>query len=190
MIKILKEGIERVCQGDLISNVELIEHADINDEGIVEISKVNFPHVVILTQDCDLEQDFNNRSSDPKQRSNEDKHILSIIVAPLYNIEHVCRGEHMSELDFRMQVISHKESSSTNKYLRNNQNPRYHFLKFPDDIPIVDSVIDFKHYFTVSNDYLNRKKKVDFEGKIAELYREQVSHRFASYLSRIGLPNV
>jgi hypothetical protein len=187
MINIVKEQVERVCQGDIFSNVELIEYADINKDGIVEISKISFPYVVVLTQDCDLEQDFNSRLK--TERANEDKHILSVIVAPLYNIEHVYGGEHLSELNFRMQTISSKPSKSDNKFLRNNQNPRYHFFEFPDDIQLVNSVADFKHYFTVNNNYLKSQKPANYVGKIAELYREQVSQRFASYLSRIGLPN-
>lgn len=187
MIKIVKEKVDRICQGDIFSNVELIDYADINDDGIVEISKILFPNVIVLTQDCDLEQDFNNRIKDP--RANEDKHILSVIVAPLYNIEHVYNGEHLSELEFRMQTISSKPSKTDNKFLRNNQNPRYHFFEFPDEIPLVNSVIDFKHYFTVNNNYLKSLKKENYVGKVAELYREQVSNRFAHYLSRIGLPN-
>ncbi len=187
MIKIIKEDIERVSQGDIIRDVEYIESAKINKEGIVEISKIIFPFVVVLTQDCDLEQDFNNRIKENK--SNEDKFILSIIVAPLYNIEHVYNGEHLSELNLRMQMINSKPAKSENKFLRQNQNPRYHYLEFPDDFPVVNSVIDFKHYFTVNNEYLKTLKQTNYVGKIAELYREQVSQRFTSYMARIGLPD-
>lgn len=187
MISIVRENVERICQGDIFSNVELIEYADINKEGIVEISKISFPFVVVLTQDCDLEQDFNNRIKTTRQ--NEDKHILSIIVAPLYNIEHVYTGEHLSELDLRMQIINSNASKSENKFLKSNQNPRYHYLEFPEEIQIVNSVLDFKHYFTVNNEYLKKIKSSNYIGKVAELYREQISHRFANYLSRIGLPN-
>ncbi len=67
MIKIIKEDIERVSQGDIIRDVEYIESAKIDKEGIVEISKIIFPFVVVLTQDCDLEQDFNNRIKENKR---------------------------------------------------------------------------------------------------------------------------
>ena len=187
MIKVIKEKVQRICQGDIFAHVDLIEYADINEEGILEISKITFPYVIVLTQDCDLEQDFNSRMK--TERANEDKHILSVIVAPLYNIEHDYGGEHLSELNFRMQTISSKPNKSDNKFLKNNQNPRYHYFEFPDNIQLVNSVADFKHYFTVSNNYLKNQKPINYIGKLGELYREQVSHRFASYLSRIGLPN-
>ena len=187
MIKIDTDNADRLCQGDIIRNVELIEYANLDAEGILEISKILYPVIIVLSQDCDLEQDFNNRAKDTS--SNEDKHIVSIIVAPLYNVEHVYAGEHLSNLDLRMQRISSKHSKSDNKFLRHNQNPRYHFLEFPDSIPVVNSVIDFKHFFTVNNEYLMERKAVDFVGKLSILYREQVTLRFANYLSRIGLPD-
>jgi len=187
MIKVIKENNPRICQGDIFKDIELIEYADINDEGIVEISKITFPYVVVLTQDCDLEQDFNNRAQETP--SNQDKHLISIIVAPLYNIEHIYSGKHLSELNLQMQIITKNQSKSTNQFLRKNLNPRYHYLEFAEDVPIVNSVIDFKHYFTVNNNYLGELKLPNYVCKIAELYREQVSTRFANYLSRIGLPN-
>ncbi len=173
---------ERVCQGDIISNVEFIEYA-VEKNGQIEISKIKFPYVYVLTQDCDLEQEFNNRTS-----SNNDKHLISVIVAPLYNIEHVYDGVHLSEIGLQMQTIHKSSSKSENKILKQNNNPRYHYLEFPQNIRIVNSVIDFKHYFTVNNNLLFNYKKNHFVCKVSELYRENISHRFSFFLSRIGLP--
>ena len=72
--------------------------------------------------------------------------------------------------------------------LRNNESPRYHYLYFPEEFPIPASVIDFKHYFSVNVEHLKGKKRDCFSGKVAELFREDISQRFASYLSRIALP--
>ena len=185
MIKILFENEQRVCQGDIIRNVEMIEYA-IEKEGKIEISKIEFPLVIILTQDCDLAQDYNNRNN--KTASNNDKNLISIIVAPIYNIEHVYRGEHLSELGLQMQTINSNKDKWENKFLKNNQNPRYHYLEFEEKTQIVNSLIDFKHYFTVNTNYLNEIKKQNYVGKVSELYRENISHRFAYFLSRIGLP--
>lgn len=183
-IDLIKES--RVCQGDILKNVELIEYA-IEKDGILEISKIIFPLVLVLTQDCDLQQDFKNRNITNPQ--NHDKHLISIIVAPIYNIEHIYNGEHLSELGLKMQLINRKADKTENKFLKNNQNPRYHYLEFDSTIPIVESVIDFKHYFTVNINYLDLHKENNFVGKVSELYREQISHRFAGFLSRIGLPD-
>jgi hypothetical protein len=66
-----------------------------------------------------------------------------------------------------------------------NDNPRYHFLKSDIDLP--DLVVDFKRFFTLPRDEAyslldSRKARLD------TLFRESVSQRFASFQSRIALP--
>ena len=65
---------------------------------------------------------------------------------------------------------------------------RYHFIEFTDDTPMPAVVIDFKHYFSANTEYLKLVSKKQFVGQIPELFRENLSHRFAAYLSRIALP--
>ena len=175
----------RISQGDIYKDVEFIEYA-IEKKGVIEISKITFPFVVVLTQDCDLSQDYKVRWA-RNEPSNHDKKLISVIVAPLYNVEHVYKGEHLSELNMSMAEIN--KDKTPGKTLRQNQTPRYHYLEFPSNIPIVSSVIDFKHYFTVNVEYLKKHKKKNFVCQIGPLYREDVSQRFSSYLSRIGLPD-
>lgn len=186
MIRIDLSKIEnRVCQGDIISNVEFIEYA-IEKSGQIEISKIIFPYAYVLTQDCDLEQEYSNRTNVNAQ--NQDKHLISVIVAPLYNIEQIYDGAHLEDIGLKMQTISRKVNGSDNRILKQNNNPRYHYLEFPNDISIPNSVIDFKHYFTVNNNLLLEQKRNCFICKVSELYRESISHRFSFFLSRIGLP--
>ena len=49
---------------------------------------------------------------------------------------------------------------------------------------------DFKHYFSVSVAYLEKLRPKHFVCRLSELYREDLSQRFAAYLARIGLPNL
>ncbi len=72
--------------------------------------------------------------------------------------------------------------------LMQNQKPRYHFIEFPSDTGLVPAIIDFKHYFSAPVLYLQCVKKDRFACKIGELFREDISQRFAWFLSRIGLP--
>lgn len=176
----------RISQGDIYKNVEFIEYA-IEKEGVIEFSKIVFPLVVVLTQDCDLNQDYTVRWA-RKKTTNHDKKLFSVIVAPLYNFEHLIKGEHLSFLEMNMRDISN-DSKIHKSNLMQNQTPRYHFMDFPQNIPIVPSVIDFKHYFTVNVEYLKQHKKNNFICQISPLYRENISQRFSSFLSRIGLPD-
>ena len=177
-----------VSQGDIYKNVEFIEKIK-EENGIIEIRKIVFPYAIILTQECDLTHDFSFRFNKQK---NGDKILLSVLAAPIYNADHVSNGEHLSQIrDRPMQEIKMKRKNKFTtgwKKLIQNETPRYHYLEFPNEIAIVPSVIDFKHYFSVNLDYLYEMRQNNFLCKVSELYREDISHRFAGFLSRIGLP--
>ena len=184
MVRVKKTKNARLSQGDILRDVEHIEYVSEKD-GNIEISKILFPLVIVLTQDCDLAQDYKFRWSKYNAKT-DDKLLLSVLVAPLYNIEHVYSGEHLIELNLKMEEINRKKTDG--KRLRNNETPRFHYLEFQSDIPIVPSVIDFKHYFSSNIVYLKKLKATNFVCQLAELYREDVSQRFSSFLARIGLP--
>lgn len=185
MIRVYKGSPRaRVRQGDIIRDVEYIEYV-LEESGIIEVSKIVFPLVIVLTQDCDLEQDYRFRWSRQVPKT-QDKQLLSVLVAPLYNAEHVYQGEHLTELDMKMEHVPKKGTHG--KFLKTNQRPRYHYLEFPDDLPIVPSVIDFKHYFSVNVKYLREIRKTNLVCRVSPLFREDISQRFASFLARIGLP--
>jgi hypothetical protein len=148
----------------------------------VTYSVIEFPLVFVLSQDCDLEQDYRYRWGE-KQGSSHDKFLFSVLVAPLYNAQHVYNGEHLTELNMSM---NNKISKSD---IKSNQMPRYHYLDFPPELKIPAAVIDFKHYFSVNIEDLKKNYDSHFVCKVAELYRESVSQRFANFLSRIGLPS-
>lgn len=173
----------RVAQGDMYRDVEYVERIAERD-GILDVSIIVFPLVIVLTQDCDLEQDRTFRT---EKKSSQDKVLISVLVAPVYPAELVFEGSHLSELDLKMAPI--QKSATEGKYLMQNQRPRYHYLEFPRDVPIPPSVIDFKHYFSVSVEYLEGIRQERYVRTVSELYREHISQRFAAFLSRIGLPD-
>lgn len=186
MIEVRNEKNGRVCQGDILRDIEHIEYVTQIDEGVIDVWKIVYPLVIVLTQDCDLQQDFKFRWSEDRKPDKHDKYLLSVLVAPMYNYSHVIAGEHLSELGYTMNPISAGKTPGTN--LRNNETPRYHYLEFAEGEPLPKSVIDFKHYFSVNIEYLKQVKETAFVRRVAELYREDISMRFASFLSRIGLP--
>jgi hypothetical protein len=173
-----------VCQGDIYRDVEHLEYVH-EKKGVLEVSTIVFPLAVVLTQDCDLEQEYLFRWSQAGKKT-QDKWLISVLVAPLYNAEHVFLGEHLLDLDMKMEPINARRTPG--EYLKDNERPRYHYLTFPDDVPIVPSVVDFKHYFSVGSEYVRRHRTDHFVCRLAELDREDLSHRFAAYLARIGLP--
>lgn len=191
---------ELVHQGDILTNVEYIEYADIVD-GNIEISKIRFPKVIVLTQECDSVQDYNNRK-DCYSKMQEDKEVktnqflLSTIVAPLYNLNDIVLGEHLSNINIIKDgnitdsVLKYERINSDNKRkLMSNQIDRYHYLKIEINGKYVEYVIDFKHYFTVNTErIIKHKQKHNFFVSILPVFRESINQRFSNFLSRIGLP--
>jgi hypothetical protein len=175
-----KKRRTRISQGDVFRDIECIEHA-IEKQGIIEVSKIVFPLVIVLTQDCDLAQDSSNRGKDTQNAK-----LLSVLVAPLYNAEHVFQGNHLIDIGIQMASITKNKTPGTT--LMQNERPRYHYIEFPDDVALVPSVADFKHYFSVHVTYLESVRKAHFICRLSDLFREDVSQRFAAYLARIGLP--
>lgn len=82
------------------------------------------------------------------------------------------------------------EETTDYKRLVQNETPRYHYLNFGAEFEIAPSIIDFKHYFSLDAEYLYAIKKENFVCKISEIYTVDISQRFASYLSRVGLPDI
>jgi hypothetical protein len=196
---------DRICQGDILKNVKYIE--SFNEIGdYYDVSMINFPLVVIISQDCDLNEDYQFRYDIPKRHKDHDKIMFSLLVAPLYTADQVLSGDHLSLLDppntpqelssiknkMKMQDLRKESKPSEPKslynHMKNNEIPRYHFLRFPDSIQISDSFIDFKHYFSVNINYLEELKRDNFVCRIDMPYRELISQRFSNYLCRIGLP--
>jgi hypothetical protein len=174
-VNIGKKRLGRISQGDVFRDVECIEYVA-ERRGVLEVSKIVFPLVVVLTQDCDLEQDARYlKTKEPP--SNQDKKLLSVLVAPLYNAEHVFQGSHLTELGLTMAPINRKKTEG--RFLVQNERPRYHYLDFPVKVAIVPSIADFKHYFSVSIAYLQKIEPKNFVCRLSELYREDLSQRFA-----------
>lgn len=182
MIAVDLTTLERVCQGDVLREVEYFESVELCD-GILEVKMIVFPVVIVLTQDCDLLWDDTYRMSDKPN----DKLLMSVLLAPAYNAEHLFTGSHLDELGILSEEF--KKASTDYRRIVQNKNPRYHFLEFPESSNIVSSVLDFKHYFSAPVRYLRALKKEKHVCNLGSLYREDVCQRFSSYLSRIGLPN-
>lgn len=185
---------ERISQGDIYKNVWCFENIS-QDGKNLKISRVFFPYVVVLTQDCDIQQHDIYVGHKTGQ-------LFSVLVAPIYNVANFIEGTHLENLKLESpNYITSKNKGSllveTNQYINseakliiNNQISRYHYLDFDSsNIEIPPSIVDFKHYFSVGVDYLKNDKKEDFVCRLKPIYRELLTQRFSNYLSRIGLPN-
>lgn len=177
-----------INQCDIFRDVEFIEYI-LENKDLIEISKIVFPQVIVLTQACDLQQDFDARKKlSETQNGNHDKFLISAIVAPIYNFEDFRQGKHLEQLGLEMEPKGRRNKSLCGNIIK-NENKRYHYLNFGQDVELVESVIDFKHYFSVTINYLNSIYDKKYVCSIDSLYRELILQRFSNFLGRIGLPD-
>jgi len=177
-----RSELARLEQGDVLRDVSLVLWAEKVGTDLV-VDERALSYCVVLSQECDLEHDFNSRAD--TTRKDHDKYLQSILLCPAYPAPSFKDGTHLAQLDLTMQ----RHNSEQWKRLKQNQMARYHFLGGDPDRQMPEVVVDFKHYFTVPREVLYRE---EFQSRylltMEIVYRDHLSGRFAHYLSRIGLP--
>lgn len=86
----------RIHQCDVFSNVPFYESYSEKNGGF-ELSVLEFPFAIVLTQECDLEQNVKERTTCKDTEATikkHDKFLVSLLCAPLYNAEHLFSGNH------------------------------------------------------------------------------------------------
>jgi len=175
----------RISQGDILRDVKFV----IIDEDEMAI-ELNYQYLVVLSQDCDLEQGNSLVTADLKCEGSckiFNQFLHSVLFVPAFPSEILRSGEHLTSLyDIKTQKIN----TSLWGPIKDNQNPRYHFLPSDTEHQIPDLVLDFKAYYTLSYRYFWSKHKDHYLATVNELFRERLSQRFSNYLNRIGLPDL
>ena len=175
---------QRVLQGDVLTNIDIPIYDD-------ELHLINMEYGVILSQDCDLNQDYNSRkeitdvSNDKDNLSLNNKMIPSILICPAYLAEQLRKGTHLKSLNQPMVKISNSKKTPWKKIMQ-NETPHYHFLNKSDEFEIPELVLDFKRYYSVSREYLYSIYPEKYLISLNELYREDLTNRFHHYHSPIS----
>lgn len=176
---------ERITQGDILRDFSFY-FADLSKE----IDEISFEYVVILSQDCDLEQGqkfdyLQTRSSEEIIKFNQ--LLPNVIFTPAFLIENIKKGEHLKEF---FNITCDTINSDKLKLIKQNKDERYHFINGNIDKQVPDLIIDFKLYFTSSIGIVLGQYKDTYIATLNELFRESLSQRYCNYLNRIGLPEV
>lgn len=173
-------------QGELITDVRntRVLAASLGTEEL-QFETATSEYALILTQDCDLEQDYAVRFLAPKPGS--DKLMPAVLLAV---------AQPAAAVFASIAENSKKQWDRLN--IQKNKNERFHFLQKvgPDTDrlgqQLPELVIDFKRYFTVPTDVLYRRIELGESARRCVLvspYLEHLSGRFAHYLSRVALPS-
>jgi hypothetical protein len=137
---------------------------------------------VVMTQDCDLEQDLKVRIAGQQS----DKILPNVLFCNVATAEALRGTPKTTGINYEMW-----------KRISQNKDERYHFLQAVDascdaqQIGLPEIGIDFKRYFSIPTDELYRRLEMG-EAKrrcvLASPYLEHLSSRFTYFLSRVALP--
>jgi len=174
----------RLCQGDILEDFRYPERVIIVGKKI-RVKQRYLPYLVILTQDCDLEQDYKSRTV---PRKTQDAYLQTILVCPAYQGEKLRNGDHLEDLDLKMEY----QNSTKWNDIKDDKNPRYQYLPefINEEVQVPELTIDFKHYYCIPRDLIYENLQKHYLASINELFRESLSLRFAQFISRIGLPEI
>ncbi len=166
----------RIRQGELLSGVvQIVRESPVSTSGMVR--PIVHPYAIVLTQDCDLEQDYRRR------KEHEASNLPSILLA-------MCE-------EFSAFKATLPSGSEFLKRVKNNKDERYHCL---EDVPVnLDAAgaglpalgIDFKRCFTLPTGDLYEQIHASAFSRHARLstpYAEHLNSRFGFFISRIALP--
>lgn len=172
-------------QCEILTNVQRAQLVA-SSIGTSEVANVVIPaeYAIILSQDCDLAQDYDVRFVKPNPDS--DRLLLSVLLTPVSTA---------TQMFARIANSRQREWDRLN--IAKNKNERFHFLqhvepasdRLNEELP--ELVIDFKRYFTLPTDEVYRRIELGEARRRCVLvspYMEHLSSRFAYYLSRVGLP--
>ena len=185
------EGMDgAIRQAEIIAKLIRYDHVMSNDEPNDRMRPVTVGLSVVISQDCDLQQDFRCQSGDASYVA---KDIENVLLCEVRSAEEV-RTEKFANSD--RPVINSAVWGS----IKSNHHERYQFLeKVPphQDLSVMglpELVVDFKRYFTLPRDDVYRQitpgsaQGASRRCRIMTPYREHLQSRFANHLSRIGLP--
>ena len=168
-------------QGEILTGV-LQFRLDLAAVGADEVSGRLLRHafVVVMTQDCDLDQDFRVRS----EGKANDKLLPGILF---------CEVATAQELFGRIKQTNVKLWDR----IKINKDERFHFLqkvepacdRLQEGLP--ELAIDFKRYFTLPTEEIYKRIEIGEARRrclLVSPYLEHLSSRFAHFLSRVALP--
>ncbi len=167
-------------QGDILRDVPL-SSVDSDDNVI----RVQYPYLVVLSQDCDLQQ--RDKRQDDAKNSYLNSFLPNILLLPAFSAEQLRDGKHLAE---GFDVTQKRLDSDIWKTVVKNNNARYHFLRRDPNRQINDLVIDFKLYLTWPYKSFYSFYQRLYLASINELFREDLAHRFSSYLARVPCPEL
>lgn len=180
-------------QGEILSNVMLLSPepgTPLSSQEAIKTIVTTHEFAIILSQDCDLDQDYRRREKIATEDNNSPE--AETLRNKLLGHVLLCGVELAAN-----QKASNTEGSTIWKRIVKNNDFRFHYLQeiesSSDSLEkgIGAVIVSFHRYFTVpTEDLLARIKTSETRRRsfMTSPYFEHLSDRFSHYLARIGLP--
>jgi len=149
-----------------------------------EIAEAEHPYAILLSQDCDLENDFKYRTEANAEQLDDrsDKILPSVLFCEVVTVDELV-GSVPKGKDIWKRIIQNKDE-------------RYQVLEEvrPTEYALETGIpalgIDFKRYFSIPTDelYVQLKMGANRRSRLNNPFLEGFCSRFAHYLSRVALP--
>lgn len=176
---------DRLWQGEILENViqirPTIESLQPQIQDQLEVVPVVHDLVIVMTQDCDLEQDHKRRAA------GEQPSLPNVLLCDVYLAE---------VLRVRLQAQDQLGRKDWNKRIGQNQIDRFHYLeKVNPELDLGQRgltalALDFRLYFTLPTDELYTRLMTGAHRRcrLNSPYLEHLAHRFFKFQSRVALP--
>ncbi len=175
-------------QTEILSGVHQhnITIESLNNPDGVEVAPINHELAIIVSQDCDLEQDFNRREELRLNGAAPDRLDTKLLPTVL-----------LCEVSTEIQIkITVRDQGDSRQQFRQNKIERYQFLRavgINDDalgLGLEAMGIDFKRYFAIPTAelYAQLEGQCQRRCRLGPQYLEHFCVRFSNFLSRVGLP--
>lgn len=173
-------------QGEILTNLKQFKlNIESFRSGKPLAEPITHPFAIIVTQDCDCEQDYKLRKDG----------VISAAIIPNILFCEVVEAESLRNRDKGSTRID--INSKVWEQVKINKNERYHFL---EAVPITQDLLgeglqelalDFKRYFTIPTDEIYYRIEIGEAKRRCRLvspYLEHLTSRFNYFQSRIALP--
>ena len=172
---------ERLYQGEIVEGLIQVRQTleTIGANGPLRLDEIAHPFAIVMTQDCDLEQDFCLRSGGHEGPS---------------RLANILFCEAIATTDLKAKVPQGKDIW---KRVIQNKDERYQCLEsVPPNQDLLGAGIaclgcDFKRYFTVPPDEVYRRielRQIRRRTRLVTPYAEHLLSRFCVFQSRVPLP--
>ena len=133
--EILSELIQLETDINSLNGIDIRDTAMAGTEVSAVTIPIEHPYAIVVSHECDLEQDFNNRPGSSFKVNQELPNILLCEAVDAYVFEHDPNYE---------DILQRKTESSARKNFRSNKDSRFHLIEeIPPDYDCLGQV--FQH---------------------------------------------